>query len=158
MRTNVEGAAQTVETFAPLLSKAGNPRVIFMSSTLGSHTRVAELHIGKDWPAYSTTKAAVNMIMLWFANHYPGWKVNACCPGFRVRLSSYILQFNEYADFGKATNLNNFATAGTQSPIPGKLEDGAMNAVRLTLLGKDGETATFTSRDDKTGEIRSLPW
>jgi hypothetical protein len=38
------------------------------------------------------------------------------------------------------------------------LEDGALNAVRLTLLEKDGETGTFTQRNDETGEIRTLPW
>ena len=101
MRTNVEGAAQTVETFAPLLSKADNPRVIFMSSGLGSHTRVAEMRYNKDWPAYSTTKAALNMMMLWFADQYPEWKVNACCPGFRVsRYLSNLDGHPEYADDG----------------------------------------------------------
>ncbi|KAK3725974.1 hypothetical protein LTR37_000122 [Vermiconidia calcicola] len=34
--TNVAGAAQTAQIFAPLLSKAESPRLIFMSSALGS--------------------------------------------------------------------------------------------------------------------------
>ena len=87
LRTNVEGAAQVAETFAPLLSKAENPRVIFTSSSLGSAGRISEFRYNKDWPAYSTSKAALNMMMIWFADMNPEWKVNACCPGFRVCLS-----------------------------------------------------------------------
>lgn len=35
---NVFGAMQTFETFAPLVGKSENPRVVFMSSNLGSFT------------------------------------------------------------------------------------------------------------------------
>jgi NAD(P)-dependent dehydrogenase (short-subunit alcohol dehydrogenase family) len=138
METNVAGSALIAESFAPLLSNSSNPRVIFMSSGLGSIGTQAELRFHKDWPAYSSSKAALNMLMLWFAQKYPEWRVNACCPGFR------------------ATNLNNYGESTNNAP--GKLEDGALNAVRLTLLEKDGETGTFTQRNDETGEIRTLPW
>ncbi|KAK3705885.1 hypothetical protein LTR37_013038 [Vermiconidia calcicola] len=139
--TNVAGAAQMAQTFAPVLSKAENPRLIFMSSGLGSLTINHDMKIQKSWPAYAASKAALNMIMLWFWQQYPDWKVNACSPGFR------------------ATNSNNFGKAGSAPPTPGRLEDGALNAVRLTLLGKeDGESGTHTSRDDKTGEISTVPW
>jgi NAD(P)-dependent dehydrogenase (short-subunit alcohol dehydrogenase family) len=83
-QTNVEGAAQTAETFEPLLVKAENPRIIFMSSGQGSITRAAEKGINKDWPAYAASKAALNMMMVWFAGQHPDWKVNSCAPGFRV--------------------------------------------------------------------------
>ena len=139
METNVAGSALVAESFAPLLSKSSHPRVIFMSSGLGSVKQHADpLDWGKEWPAYSASKAALNVLMLWFAHQNPKWKVNACCPGFR------------------ATNLNDYG--GENSAFAGKLEDGALNAVRLTLLRKDGETATFTQRNDETGEIKTLPW
>ncbi|CAK1357078.1 unnamed protein product [Cercospora beticola] len=65
-------------------------------------------------------------------------KINACAPGFR------------------ATALNNFGQGG--SFAPGKIEDGANNAVRLSLLGKDGESGTFTEMDDQTSEVRVVTW
>lgn len=37
--TNVFGAMQVFETFKPLLEKADNPRIVFMSSSVGSFTR-----------------------------------------------------------------------------------------------------------------------
>lgn len=142
MGTNVAGTAQLVTAFSALLSAAPNPRVIMMSSGLGSlgwNSQTPGRHAA--WPAYACSKAATNMLMLWFAQQHPEWRVNACCPGFR------------------ATALNNFGeSALTQKIVPGKLEDGAVNAVRLTLLAKDGETGTFTQRDDVTGEIKTLPW
>ena len=84
MNTNVAGAAQTAEAFIPLLSKAENPRIIFMSSGLGSLQRHSVLGFNNKWPAYSASKAALNMIVLYFWQRFPEWKVNACCPGFRV--------------------------------------------------------------------------
>lgn len=60
-------------------------------------------------------------------------------------------------DSSQATALNNYG--GAESTIkPGNLEDGAVNAVRLTLLGKDGESGTCTQRNDGTGEISTVPW
>ena len=85
MKTNVAGAAQTAETFVPLLSKADNPRIIFMTSGLGSLHRHSNIDSNNKWPAYSASKAALNMIMLWYWRRFPDWKVNGCCPGFRVR-------------------------------------------------------------------------
>ena len=87
MNTNVSGAAQTAETFVPLLSKAKNPRLIFISSGFGSLQRVSTFQSNEKWPAYTASKAALNMIMLWFWRRFPDWKVNASCPGLRVRWS-----------------------------------------------------------------------
>lgn len=138
MATNVAGAAQTAETFIPLLSKADNPRIIFMSSGLGSLTLHSGPNSNNKWPAYSATKAALNMIMLYYWRRFPDWKINACCPGFRP------------------TALNNYGAV--ESHKPGKLEDGANVAVRLSLLDKDGESGTNTRQDDETGEVSVVPW
>ncbi|KAF7188426.1 Short-chain dehydrogenase/reductase ATR10 [Pseudocercospora fuligena] len=63
--TNAAGAAQTAEEFIPLLQKAENPRIIFMSTGLGSLDRATKMPAGvKNWPAYASSKAALNMIML----------------------------------------------------------------------------------------------
>jgi NAD(P)-dependent dehydrogenase (short-subunit alcohol dehydrogenase family) len=82
--TNASGSAATVEHFIPLLSKADNPRVIFMSSGAGSLKLAHDFGFVKEYPAYCMSKAAENMAMLYFHHKYPDWKVNASNPGFRV--------------------------------------------------------------------------
>ena len=58
----------------------------------------------------------------------------------------------------QATALNNFGEGGPPSGA-GKLEDGAVNAVRLTLLGKDGESGTHTEMPGGEGtEANVVPW
>lgn len=93
METNVAGAAATVESFSPLLKRAEVPRVVFMSSRAGS-VKTAHDHVALslDWPAYSASKAALNMLVLHYSHRFPHWKVNACSPGFRV--STYISASN----------------------------------------------------------------
>jgi NAD(P)-dependent dehydrogenase (short-subunit alcohol dehydrogenase family) len=123
---NVFGAMQTFETFAPLLEKSKNPRVVFISSNLGSFGK--RVNLG-SYPVYRSTKSALNMLVMSFAHLYreKGWKINACCPGF------------------VATDLNNFRGVG-------KVESGAINAVRLATLDKDGETGTYSSKEGP------IPW
>lgn len=87
--TNAAGAAASVEHFVPLLSRAENPRVVFMSSGAGSLKLAREFGFVKDYPAYSVSKAAENMVMLYYHHRFPDWKVNASNPGFRV--SNYLL-------------------------------------------------------------------
>ena len=131
--TNVFGAYETTEAFAPLLSKSTKtPRIIFISSSVGSlqmRTDPATPTRKIPFAEYPSSKAALNMLCLHYAVKYEkeGWKVNSCCPGHCK------------------TNLNSF-TAG-QPP-----EIGAKNACRLATLGKDGETGTFS---DNSGP---LPW
>lgn len=84
MATNAAGAAASVEHFVPLLSKAENPRVVFMSSGAGSLKLAHDFGFVKDYPAYSVSKAAENMVMLYYHHRFPEWKVNASNPGFRV--------------------------------------------------------------------------
>lgn len=69
------------------------------------------------------------MIMLHYSIMFKeqGWKINANCPGYC------------------ATNLNHFAGIRT-------VEEGAVNAVRLATLGKDGETGTYSNKEGP------LPW
>jgi len=118
---NVFGAMQVFETFTPLLEKSSNPRVVFISSGLGSFGNQSAMG---DYAVYRSSKTAINMLVMTYAHRYreKGWKINSCCPGF------------------VATDLNNFRGVG-------KVESGAINAVRLATLGKDGETGTYTSKD-----------
>jgi NAD(P)-dependent dehydrogenase (short-subunit alcohol dehydrogenase family) len=119
--TNVFGAVQTTEAFIPLLEKSSHPRIVFVSSRLGS--------IGYDeapgaYSVYRSTKSALNAFAVQYAHQFKerGWKINISCPGL------------------VATNLNNYG--GT-----GPVEDGAINISRLATLGKDGETGTFSQKE-----------
>ncbi|CEL00429.1 hypothetical protein ASPCAL00031 [Aspergillus calidoustus] len=122
---NVFGAASVTQAFIPLLEKSENPRIVFTSSTVGSLARASDLT--NPWatapiPAYSTSKAALNMLMVYYANilREKGFKVNASCPGHI------------------GTELNSYRGTGT-------VDEGAANLVRLAVLGKDGETGTFST-------------
>ncbi|KAK9490042.1 hypothetical protein V1508DRAFT_426102 [Lipomyces doorenjongii] len=125
--TNVFGAAAVTEEFIPLLRKSTLPRLVFISSSLGSLTRAADFEYPYNamlLPAYKSSKAALNMLMLHYAKMLSGegFKVNSCCPGY------------------VATNL-------TQFRGPGTTEQGAVNACRLATLGKDGESGTFSDKE-----------
>jgi NAD(P)-dependent dehydrogenase (short-subunit alcohol dehydrogenase family) len=78
--TNVLGAARVVRTFYPLLVKSERPRIINISSSLGS----ISIRKGHDHYAYSASKAALNMLTRTIANELaprgvttvaisPGW-------------------------------------------------------------------------------------
>ncbi|KAK2601317.1 hypothetical protein N8I77_010775 [Diaporthe amygdali] len=146
--TNAAGSAASVEHFVPLLSKADNPRVVFMSSGAGSLKLAHQFGFAKDYPAYCVSKAAENMVMIYYYLRFPEWKVNASNPGFR------------------ATKINNYGAGVNETPGP--ISEGASNAVRLSLLGKDGESGTHTmlqaSQDEysKTmageGKVVTVPW
>lgn len=124
---NVFGAAAVTDAFIPLLEKSENPRFVFTSSSVGSLGRASDST--NPWatapiPAYSTSKTAMNMLVVYYANtlREKGFKVNASCPGHI------------------GTNLNSFRGTGT-------IEEGAANLVRLVTLEKDGESGTFRTTD-----------
>ncbi|KAI5229121.1 hypothetical protein AUEXF2481DRAFT_42376 [Aureobasidium subglaciale EXF-2481] len=133
--TNTSGAANLVETFLPLLKLSAVPRVVFVSSTVGSLHTFADFKPSYTMtkyfaPAYACSKAALNMLMLLYNVQYQekGWKINACCPGFRQT------NFCDYDD--KA----------------GPVEEGASVAIELATLGKDGQSGTFVNMKG------AIPW
>lgn len=127
---NLIGHASVTETFIPLLQRSPLPRILFVSSNLGSLTIKSDSSspfYALEAPAYRTTKAALNMLTIHYAVKFKDWKINSCCPGFT------------------STNLNAFRGTGT-------VEDATINIIRLATLGRDGETGTFSEKEGK------LPW
>ena len=131
--TNVFGALAVYQAMLPLLREAPSARIVNVSSGAGSLARVADpsfpyRHI--FGPGYSASKTAMNAMTLAMAIELEstGIKVNSCSPGFIK------------------TNLN--AYEGT-----GSVEEGALEPVRLALLGPDGPTGTFTRWENET-----IPW
>ena len=130
--TNVFGVLAVYQAMLPLLREAPSARIVNVSSGAGSLTRNADPAFenrkifGVGYPA---SKTALNAITLAIAIELEptGIKVNACSPGFIK------------------TNLNGFQGTGT-------LEEGALEPVRLAMLGPDGPTGKFS----RTGAV--IPW
>jgi NAD(P)-dependent dehydrogenase (short-subunit alcohol dehydrogenase family) len=129
MDVNTIGAACVAEAFLPLLRRARVPRLLFISSGMGSIAYI-QLPFSPfytlDFQAYSTSKAAVNMIGSLYAVklHKEGIKVDVIDLGFR------------------ATNINGF------NPNGGDPAGGALEACRLIVDdNKDGQHGTFTATE-----------
>jgi NAD(P)-dependent dehydrogenase (short-subunit alcohol dehydrogenase family) len=134
--TNVFGVATVTNAFLPLLRKSPSPRIVNVSSAMGSITMIADpdVEVTKlNQAAYQSSKAAVNALTVLYANELrdDGIKVNAVCPGYR------------------ATELN----GGAPTPGAGDPADGAKVSVRMAMIDDDGPTAQFVG---DTGAI--YPW
>ncbi|MDX1892344.1 SDR family oxidoreductase [Mycolicibacterium sp. 050158] len=134
--TNLFGVATVTNQFLPLLKRSTSPRVVNVSSAMGSIALIADpqIEITKlNEAAYQISKAALNALTVLYANELrpDGVKVNAVCPGYR------------------ATELN----GGQPTPGAGNPADGATVAVTMALIANDGPTGQFTG---DTGE--QYPW
>jgi NAD(P)-dependent dehydrogenase (short-subunit alcohol dehydrogenase family) len=123
--TNLFGVVRVTRAFLPLLEQSGNPVVVNVSSGMGS------LHLTTDpsrlestilGPAYTSSKAALNMLTTQYAKAFPAIRFNAVDPGYT------------------GTDLNNHR--GTQTVM-----EGTDAMVRMATIGTDGPTGTFTGRD-----------
>jgi NAD(P)-dependent dehydrogenase (short-subunit alcohol dehydrogenase family) len=131
VETNVIGVIRVTNAFLPLLRKAVSPRIVNMSSTVGSLTRQAENtdQTGPISVAYSPSKSFLNAVTLQYVKELADTNIliNLGCPGF------------------VATDLNGFR--GTRTPT-----QGAAIAVRLATLPDGGPTGGYY---DDAG---SIPW
>lgn len=126
---NVISTAVLTDKMIPLLEKSSLPKIIFISSILGSAGALQSGFALRPLPWYSSSKAAVNHLCIWYSRKYPKWKINACCPGHL------------------ATGLNFLAKNEQTDP-----KNGAINACRLVLEHEDGRTGTFSN------QFEDLPW
>lgn len=120
---NVFGPVRVTQAFAAFLRKAGQGRIVMMSSSLGSIGEQLDMTSGTygvNLLGYNSSKSALNMITVSFAKELAahGIKVNAANPGY------------------VATDLN--AHQGYRN-----VEQGAAVAVHLATLGPMGPTAGF---------------
>ena len=129
--TNVVGVIRVTNAMLPLLRRGESPRIVNVSSTVGSltlQTAQAEA-VGPISGAYSPTKTYLNAVTIQYAKELAatGILVNAGCPGY------------------VATDLNGHR--GTRTP-----EQGAAVFLDLATLPDGGPTGTF--RDDTSAQ----PW
>jgi NAD(P)-dependent dehydrogenase (short-subunit alcohol dehydrogenase family) len=129
---NVFGPILMSQAMLPLLRRSARPRIVTLSSNLGSFAVVtdpASPFYDHNLLAYNASKAALNAATVALAKELrdTGIKVNAADPGYT------------------ATDLNQHQ--GTRT-----VEEGARAAVQLALLGPEGPTGQFF---DEEGTV---PW
>ncbi|MEV6342726.1 SDR family oxidoreductase [Actinoplanes sp. NPDC051851] len=131
VETNVLGVVRVTNAMLPLLHRSAAPRIVNMSSGVGSLTKQSRLtaETGPIGAAYPTSKTFLNAITVQYAKELAETpiRINAACPGYC------------------ATDLNGFR--GTRTPA-----QGAAIAVHLATLPGDGPSGRFFDDD---GEV---PW
>ena len=127
--TNFFGAVQTTQQFIPLLKKSNEPRIVNVSSELGSlavhnNTQNGNYQI---YDAYSITKTALNAFTVMLANEFrdSSFKINSVTPGYT------------------ATDLNHFK--GTQT-----VAQAAKVIVKYATMDNDGPSGKFLN---EAGEV-----
>jgi NAD(P)-dependent dehydrogenase (short-subunit alcohol dehydrogenase family) len=128
--TNVFGPVRVTRAFVPLLRRSAAPRIVMVSSGMGSLTITGDperLESQIVALTYPSSKAALNMIMSQYARALPEFRINAADPGYT------------------ATDLNGHS--GVQT-----VEEGSDAVVALATVAPDGPTGRFF---DRSGP---LPW
>jgi NAD(P)-dependent dehydrogenase (short-subunit alcohol dehydrogenase family) len=87
--TNVFGPTLVTKAFIPLMKRSPNPRIINVTSSLGSISLISDHsnpYSAVQYPAYRMSKTALNMLTAYqYVQLKPdGFKVWTYCPGFVV--------------------------------------------------------------------------
>ncbi|GHE14567.1 SDR family oxidoreductase [Klenkia taihuensis] len=131
VEVNVWGVIRLTNAVLPLLRRSPSPRIVNVSSGVGSLTRQAadDGSTGPLSAAYSPSKTYLNAVTLQYAKELKDTPilVNMMCPGF------------------VATDLNGHR--GTRTPA-----EGAQSAIRLATLPDGGPTGTYSDDDGP------VPW
>ncbi len=124
---NVIGTSRVTKAFISLLKKSQQPRIVNLSTSVGSLTLQSDL----NWPAYNyakyavyaASKAALNMYTIHLAYELrdTNFKVNAVCPGLTA------------TDF----------TFGNG----GKVETASKRVVKYATIGQEGPSGKFFSQE-----------
>jgi NAD(P)-dependent dehydrogenase (short-subunit alcohol dehydrogenase family) len=131
--TNVFGVLAVYQAMLPLLRETPGARIVNVSSGVGSLTTNLDpdCHFRTLFgPVYPASKTALNALTVAMALELEaeGIPVNAISPGYTK------------------TNLNGYQGTDT-------VEEGAREAVRVALRGRDGPTGRFTRWENE-----AIPW
>lgn len=136
--TNVYGAVRVTTTFIDLLKKSREPRIVNVSSNMGSLTLQSDPNYPaydyKVLAAYASSKSALNMftVHLAYALRDTTFKVNAVCPGYTK------------------TDFTNHLGTGT-------VEEAGKRIAKYALIDRNGPTGKFFSEEINT-ETGEIPW
>jgi NAD(P)-dependent dehydrogenase (short-subunit alcohol dehydrogenase family) len=129
LMTNVVGYVRVIHAFLPLLERSQDPRIVNVSSGLGSfglfhdESRV-ESRAGT--PLYGAAKAAINMLTARYAKLLPGIRINVADPGM--------------------------TTTDLSGGHGHSVRDGTDAIIAYALAAPGGPAGTFRDRDG------DLPW
>jgi NAD(P)-dependent dehydrogenase (short-subunit alcohol dehydrogenase family) len=82
--TNVVGYVRVIHAFLPLLERSIDPRIVNVSSGLGSFGLAHDPNRRESRapsPLYAAAKSAINMLTVRYAQLLPGIRINAADPG-----------------------------------------------------------------------------
>jgi NAD(P)-dependent dehydrogenase (short-subunit alcohol dehydrogenase family) len=126
---NVVGYVRAIHAFLPLLGRSSGPRIVNVSSGLGSFGLAhddSRIESRAPSPLYAAAKSAINMLTARYAQLLPGIRIHAADPGMT------------------ATDLS-----GGQGH---SVEDGTDAIIAFALGGPNAPTGAFR---DRNGD---LPW
>jgi NAD(P)-dependent dehydrogenase (short-subunit alcohol dehydrogenase family) len=92
LSVNVISVAATMEAFLPLLQKSSDPRIINLSSSVGSISNhlVPDLFPPDLVPHYCISKSALNMLGVQFEKSHPEIPVQSVNPGYcKTEINDY---------------------------------------------------------------------
>ena len=120
---NLYGPIRVTQKFLPLLKAAGGARIVMMGSGVGSLALITDptsIYSSVNFMDYTTSKVALSAVTVAFAKELEplGIKVNVVEPG------------------NVQTDLN--GNVGALTP-----DEGAVTAIRMSLIGDDGPTGGF---------------
>jgi len=122
LETNVLGVIRVTNAMLPLLRLSASPRIVNVSSSVGSVTRQADpaVQVGPVMAAYAPSKSYLNAVTVQYARQLADTNIliNAACPGL------------------VATDFNGFH--GPRTP-----EQGAATPIRLATLPDGGPSGAF---------------
>ncbi|MFD0764400.1 SDR family NAD(P)-dependent oxidoreductase [Mucilaginibacter lutimaris] len=124
--TNFFGVIQTTQAFLPLLKKSAAPRIVNVSSDLGSlslHNDTAYEHYHTKLTAYNSSKTALNAytVLLAYELRHTAFKVNSVNPGYTKTAFNFNQGHKPVAD--GAAPIVKYATMGNEGPTGHFLSD-----------------------------------
>lgn len=134
--TNVYGPTMVTKIMLPLLFKSKDPRIVNVTSSLGSTaTRLdpSDLVASANYPAYRMSKAGLNMLTAYTytLEEAKGVKVWSFCPGWVI------------TDLGGDREMKERVGADSS-------ETSARGILEIVQGKRDGEAGSFVERDGKS--------
>ncbi|UII18995.1 SDR family oxidoreductase [Fulvivirga ligni] len=136
--TNVYGVVRVTQAFLDLLKKSSEPRIVMVSSSVGSLTQQSNpqwpMYDSAKYAVYASSKSAMNMYTVHLAYELRDtpFRINMVDPGYTKTDFNYNMGFTA-------------------------VETAAERIAKYALIGPDGPTGKFFSEENnpETGEI---PW
>lgn len=132
--TNIFGVVRVTQAFIDLLKRSAEPRIVNVTSAMGSLTLATDHPESPKMAVYQSSKSALNMytVTLAFELRELPFKVNMVCPGY--------------------TKTDFTGHQGTST-----VQEAGQRIAKYALIGQDGPTGKYIS-EEYFPEPASCPW